>query len=67
MKTKGKRFAGFAWVFFIISVGTLVSSGIYLGKIIQVEATTGDIVRCVAFCAIGVLISAWSFFAPQAE
>ena len=44
------------WAFGILTVGTLLASGVFLGMIRVEGATAGDVVRAAAFGAIGLLM-----------
>jgi len=55
----------FSWVFFILSVGALISGGIYIEKVVLTAASNLDILRAVLFCIFGAVLSAYSFFGNE--
>jgi len=57
----------FKWVFFLLSVGALLSAGIFIEKIILAEVVWMDYLSAAAFGAIGIGISAYSFFRSSAN
>jgi hypothetical protein len=62
MNTNTKGSSGFSWIFFVLSSGTLISAGIFIEKIVLTEAVWMDYLSAVVFGAIGLGISAYSFF-----
>jgi hypothetical protein len=55
------------WIFFVISAGALVSAGIFIEKIILTEVAWMDYLSAAVFGAIGLGISAYSFFFSSAN
>jgi hypothetical protein len=43
------------WFFLALTVGSLLASGIYIGKIVFLDAAAGSILRAVIFGVLGVL------------
>jgi len=66
MNKKPKQSNVFRWVFFVISTGALVTAGIYIEKIILTDVTWMDYFSAIVFGAIGIGISAYSFFRSSA-
>jgi hypothetical protein len=62
MKEKSKQENVFKWVFFLLSCGALISAGIFIEKIILSEVIWLDYFSALAFGAIGIGVSAYSFF-----
>lgn len=52
----------FRWIFFVIGTGALLSAGIYIEKIVLTEGAWMDYLNAAVFGAIGLGISAYSFF-----
>ncbi|UCF60974.1 MAG: hypothetical protein JSV37_14630 [Anaerolineaceae bacterium] len=67
MNTISKRQKIFRRVFFVISAGALVSAGIFIEKIILTEVAWMDYLSAAVFGAIGLGISAYSFFCLSAN
>jgi len=67
MNNKSNQSNLFKWVFFIIGAGALMSAGIFIEKIILTEVAWMDYLSAVAFGAIGIGISAYSFFRSSAN
>jgi hypothetical protein len=67
MNTISKQPKIFRWVFFMISAGTLVSTGIFIEKIILTEVAWMEYLSAAVFGAIGLGISAYSFFCSSAN
>jgi hypothetical protein len=67
MNTISKQPKIFRWVFFVISAGALVSAGIFIEKIILTEVAWMDYLSAAVFGAIGLGISAYSFFCSSAN
>ena len=55
-----------AWLFGMLAVGMLISSGIYIGTIRAWEATCGRIIAAVAFGATGVVFVAMTAASARA-
>jgi hypothetical protein len=53
------------WIFYFLSVGMLVSGGIYIEKIILTKAALADILKALIFCLVGVGTSAYCFFTSR--
>ena len=43
-----------SWIFFVISVGSLIAAGIYLEKVIVHGQSLWDILRAIAFGMLGI-------------
>ncbi|HEY45156.1 MAG TPA: hypothetical protein G4O14_00080 [Anaerolineae bacterium] len=67
MNTISKQPKRFRWFFFVISAGALGSAGIFIEKIILTEVAWMDYLSAVVFGAIGLGISAYSFFCSSAN
>ena len=67
MNTISKQLKRFRLVFFVISAGALVSAGIFVEKIILTEGAWMDYLSAAVFGAIGLGISAYSFFCSSAN
>ena len=67
MNTISKQSKIFKWVFFVISAGALVSAGILIEKIILTEVAWMDYLSAAVFGAIGLGVSAYSFFCSSAN
>ena len=65
MKNRTLRSKIFSWIFYLLSVGMLITGGIYIEKIILTNAATMDIVKALVFCLLGAGISAYSFFGSR--
>jgi hypothetical protein len=50
------------WLYFVIGIGSLIASGIYIGSGITAGFSTGRIVRVAAFGFLGIL---WVFLYGQ--
>jgi thermostable 8-oxoguanine DNA glycosylase len=57
----------FTWIFYFLSVGMLISGGIFIEKIILTRATTADIFKALVFCVLGAGISAFVTFRTRQE
>lgn len=67
MNKPSKQAGIMSWVFFVISAGALVSAGIFIEKIILTAVTWMDYLSVAVFGAIGLGISAYSFFCSSAN
>jgi len=52
------------WLFLVLTVGSLLASGIYIGKIVFLDATIGSILRAVIFGVLGVL---WLYMSQRSD
>jgi hypothetical protein len=43
------------WLFLALTIGSLLASGIYIGKIVFLDAAAGSILQAVIFGVLGVL------------
>jgi hypothetical protein len=57
----------FRWIFYVLSSGALISAGIFIEKIILSEVVWMDYLSAAVFGAIGLGISAYSFFCSSAN
>ena len=67
MKENTKGSNEFRWVFFMLSSGALVTAGIFIEKIVLTELAWMDVLSAVVFGAMGLGISAYSFFHSSAN
>ncbi len=44
-----------SWLFAALAVGSLLTSGVYLGKMRIIGASGGDVLRAALFGALGIL------------
>jgi hypothetical protein len=55
----------FSWVFWALSVGMLVASGIFIEKIVLTQPAALDYIAAVGFAVAGAAISAYKFLASS--
>ena len=67
MNTNNQKKDVFKWVFFMISCGALISTGIFIEKIILTDVVWVDYFSAISFAVLGFGISAYSFFRPPTE
>ena len=52
------------WLFLALTIGSLLVSGLYIGKIVFLDVSPGSILRAVVFGGLGVL---WLYISQQSN